>query len=97
MKASEASRVTSGEKPPSPRPWFLPPPWLTVILAGGGVYGTGLVYRAFFDGSMTSGLLGLSLLSLGVLALGTPLAYARRLRLQARQNAARAIQERRSP
>lgn len=58
------------------RPWFIPPVWLTVIMLVSGIFGMDLVYHAFTNGTWLYGLLGLSLLLLAVLVLGTPLAYA---------------------
>lgn len=62
------------------RPWFIPPIWLLIIMLGAGTFGSDLVYHALTNGTWLFGLLGLSLLLLAVLVLGTPLAYARYLR-----------------
>lgn len=62
------------------RPWFIPPIWLTIILLGTGIWGTNLVYHAFTGGTWHLGILGLSLMTLSVAVLGTPLAYLRYVR-----------------
>lgn len=62
------------------RPWFVPPIWLTIIMLVTGILGTNLVYHAFTGGTWRLGFLGLSLMALAVLVLGTPLGYLRYLR-----------------
>lgn len=67
------------------RPWFLPPIWFVMVMMIFGVYGTSLLYDMLVHHlSLSIGLLGLSLLSLSVLLLGTPLAMARYLRKAAK-------------
>ena len=64
----------------SQRLWFVPPMWLTIIMLGTGIIGTDLVYHSFTNGTWLYGLLGLLLLLISVLVLGTPLAFIRYLK-----------------
>lgn len=68
------------------RPKFLPPIWLVLIVTGLGIYGTGTLYRALIGTEpMGDGLIGLAVMLLAVLVLGTPLAMAWHTRKRARQ------------
>lgn len=67
------------------RPKFLPPMWLVILLMGFGIYGTSLLYQSVSGtGSWGYGLIGLAIMLLCVLILGTPLAMARIVRKQIR-------------
>lgn len=63
--------------------WLIPPMWLTLVLTGVGIYGTGTLYKGLISHSVPLILLGLSVVLLTTLAVGTPLAYAQNLRREA--------------
>ncbi len=68
------------------RPKFLPPIWLVLLVTVLGVYGTGLVYDALIGHTgWGEGLVGVAVMLLAVLVLGTPLAMARYVRIRARR------------
>ena len=68
------------------RPAFLPPVWLTLVVTGLGIYGTGTVYRALTGAQPAAdGLIGLAVMLLAVLVLGTPLAMAWQMRRRSKR------------
>lgn len=72
------------------RPKFLPPIWLVLMVTVIGVYGTGIIYRALIGHiGWGEGLIGVGVMLLAVLVLGTPLAMARYVRTRAKRARAR--------
>ncbi|MHB1627471.1 MAG: hypothetical protein ACYCVB_03700 [Bacilli bacterium] len=68
------------------RPRFLPPLWLVLLVTVMGIYGTGLVYDALVGHvGWGEGLVGIAVMLLAVLVLGTPLAMARYVRIRAKR------------
>lgn len=68
-----------------PRRIFLPPMWLALSLSALGIYGMKLVSAALVSGRWESGLVGAVLLTVSVVGVGTPLAYARMVRKDLRK------------
>lgn len=64
---------------------FLPPLWLALILSLVGIVGMNLVYESLSHGGLFKGLIGGFLLAIGVVTVGTPLAFARIQRKKFRQ------------
>ncbi len=56
---------------------FLPPLWLALLLSFVGIVGMNLVYGSLTHGGLVKGLIGGLLLAIGVVTVGTPLAFAR--------------------
>ena len=72
------------------RPKFLPPIWLVLVVTVIGVYGTWIIYRALIGHiGWGEGLIGVGVMLLAVLVLGTPLAMARYVRKRAKRARAR--------
>jgi len=66
--------------------YFIPPMWLTMILTAFGIVGTRFVYSGLVDGAWKLGLLGVVLMVVAIVSLGTPLAYARLIKKVAKEN-----------
>lgn len=66
------------------RPRFLPPIWLALILSFIGIVGMNLVYQSVTSGGLARGIMGTILLIIGVVSVGTPLAFARIVRKEQR-------------
>ncbi|WP_332237588.1 hypothetical protein [Sporolactobacillus sp. KGMB 08714] len=67
------------------RPVFLPPIWLALLLSAVGIVGMNLLYTSITDGGLIKGMIGALLLVTAMVAVGTPLAFARMLRKEIRE------------
>lgn len=65
---------------------FLPPVWLVVLLSIVGIVGMNLIYTSLTNGGFIKGIIGGILLFIATVVLGTPLAFAQKLRKQFREN-----------
>lgn len=71
------------------RPWLFPPIWLALLISLLGIYGMNLVYLSLTAGGWLRGVIGAVLLSVAVVLVGTPLAVARYIRKQQRDQSRR--------
>ena len=64
---------------------LMPPIWLALVLSFVGIIGMNLVYQSLTSGGVVKGVIGGVLLVLGVITVGTPLAFARMYRKDLRE------------